>query len=367
MKKQSTDTQNIYHASEKTPEAAASGRPVSELLEREIRRHFFFNLFAGIFAVLLIGGLIAALVSNYTIVPEKPVPVLSNNRYVEAYTLPTEEQWAIQYHKAAYQADRESPGKREFSTKWVKNTAYHCIMGEQALLMDDPAAAQTHLEAALATFPELSGIHRALGTAYLKRKLYQKAAGQLQEALKEHPSVDVFNNLGVAYFGLDQYEQAEQFLQKAIERQPDLAGGQKNLALLYQKTGRDQEAEIAFRKYFELNPQDTQQLQAYVTALMTTGRAGDAIVFLQDIKGAEPLAVHLMLAKAAAQEDNVEMAVRELREATGFLTPSKAIAEMHDAAFEQIAGTETFTALMYQLELAEVSHSGSLKEPGKEP
>lgn len=367
MKKQSTDIQNIYHAAEKKPEEKAAVQGSSELLEREIRRHFFFNLFAGIFAFVLIGGLVAAFVSNYTIVPEKAAPVKDHNRYVAAYTLPQEEQWAIQYHKAAYQADRESPGKREFSTKWVKNTAYHCIMGEQALLMDDPAAAQAHLESALATFPELSGIHRALGTAYLKRSLYQKAAEHLQKALQEHPSLDVFNNLGAAYFGLDQYDQAELFLKKALEQQPDLAGGQKNLALLYQKTGRDQEADIAFKKYFELNPQDTQQLQAYVTALMTTGRAGDAIVFLQDIKGAEPLAVHLMLAKAAAQEDNPGMAVRELRKASDFLTPSRAIAEMRDAAFEKIAETQAFTTLMYQLELAEVTRSGPLQAPGKDP
>lgn len=366
MKKNNTDLQDIYRADGKLPEESKPAFKMSEMVEREIRRQRIFGLLVGTISFVLIVGLISALVSNYLFTPEKAAPETVKSPYIASYTLPENEQWAIEYRQAASQADNsEAAGPKSFSTKWVKNAAYHIIMGEQALRQDDTAAAQIHLESALATFPSLTGIHRSLGGVYLQQKNPAKAAEELQKALKENPSVDELNNLGVAYLRLGEYEPAEKFLQQALQQRPELAGVQKNLAFLYQKTGRTNDAVAAFEKYFRLNPKDTPLIISYAKYLTAAGRTRETIAFLQGLKGADPLTVHLILAKTAAQNHDTDLAMRSLQEVTGLLTPRQAIAEMHDAAFEAISRTEPFEKLMYRLELAAVSLSTNVSTTGK--
>jgi tetratricopeptide (TPR) repeat protein len=365
MKKNDPALQDIYREeAPKLPEKTAAAHPVQEQVTRELRRRWFFNLFVGLLAVGLIVGILSAVVSNYAFAPEKIAPAIQNQTYISTYTLPEDEQWIFEYRQVASQADNSATaGPKPLSTQWIKNAAYHIIMGEQALLQNDAPAAQSHLETALATFPEMTGIHRPLGTAYLKNQNLKQAAEQLQAALEKNPSIDVLNNLGVAYAGLGEYDQAEKLLQQTLRLRPDLAGTQKSLALLYRETGRTNEAVAAFEKYFRLNPRDTQQLQTYVAYLTSAGRGGDVIAFLKGVKGADPLAVHLLLAKVAAQENDADLAVQALRKVASFQTPRRTLAEMHDAAFEKIAQTEPFETLTSQLELATVSLSTNFPGP----
>lgn len=369
MKKNNIDLQDIYRADEKLPEESAPAFKMSEMVEKEIRRQQIFGLVVGLASFILIGVLISALVSNYVFVPEEVVPKGGAAPYVAAYTLPKDELWAIEYRQAAAQADssKKSPGQRSLSTKWVKNAAYHIIMGEQALRQGDEAVAQSHFESAQATFPEITGLHRPLGEIYLKQKDPEKAVEELQKALEKNPSVDVLNNLGVAYVELGKYKQAETFLRQALQQDPGLAGTQKNLALLYQKAGRTNETVVAFEKYFRLNPKDTPLLTSYVAYLTKAGQARKAIAFLEGINGADPQAVQLMLAKTAAKNNDTDLAVRSLREASRFLTPRQTIAEMHGDAFEPISKTEPFEKLMDKMELAAVTLSTNAATTGTEP
>ena len=305
--------------------------------------------------------LTSAIVKGFLPAPEQTVPAKTKLSRFATYTLPYDEQWALEYRQAASQADLgESTGSKAFSTKWVKNAAYHTIMGVQALQANDLTAAQGHFEVAARTFPAMTGIQRLLGEVYLKRQYFEKAVTSLQKALEEDPSVDVLNNLGVAYMGVEDYVRAETLLRQAIQQQPELTGCYKNLALLYQKTARTNEAVASFEKYFSLNPQDTVLIQSYVAYLIEVGCGRAAIDFLEQLKGADPLTIHLLLAKTAAQQEDAELAVRALREASRFTTPRHAIAEMHDPAFDKIARAEPFEALLHRLELAAVSLSTNI-------
>ncbi|MFA7256543.1 MAG: tetratricopeptide repeat protein [Kiritimatiellales bacterium] len=364
MEKNNTDIQDIYHTEGPKPENTERSWTVQELMARETRRKWFFNLFTSLFVFILV----FVVVSKYLFAPEEIASPIGKSLYIASYTLPEDEQWAIEYRQVAAQADSSQPAdSKELSIKRVKNAAYHIIMGEQALLMNDAEVAQSHLESALETFPTITGLYRPLGDIYLKQNDIGKAIEYLQKALEERPSIDVLNNLGVAYMRLGDYEQAEKFLRQAFQQQPELAGSQKNLALLYQKTGRTNETVAAFEKYFRLNPKDTPMLTAYVAYLTAAGKTRDAIDFLERIDGADFLVVRLLLAKTAAQNDDVDTAVRSLREAAKVLTPRQAIAEMHDKAFNKISRTEPFEALLYQLELAAVSLSTNLSAPAEEP
>jgi tetratricopeptide (TPR) repeat protein len=359
MKKKDTDLQDIYGSKEpgKGPEQSWK---VQELVEQELRKRFAFNLFIGVLAVALTVFLLLAIAKEFIAPPPEKVPVSTKPARQAAYTLPPDEQWALEYRQSAQAENSGPPGAKKLSTKWVKNAGYHIIMGEQALRMKDMAAAQSHLATVLEMFPEAAGIHHGLGQAYLSQKQFEPAIKQLQQALEESPSTDALNNLGVAYIGTENYTQAESFLKRALQQQPDLAGCHKNLALLYQQTGRTNEAVASYEKYFSLNPMDAGLILHFATYLADAGRSRDAINFLSKIEGGSPVSVSLLLAKAAAQEKDAELAVRALRNAAQSITPRQTLAEMHNEAFGKIAGTEPFEALLRQLELAVVTHSTNL-------
>ncbi len=366
MKKPDTDIRDIYRSEDPAPETAPS-QEIPEVLESEMRRRWLFNVSAALLTIALTVFLTASVVRDYlSTATSQTESAAKKQPYFAAYTLPLDEQWALEYRQVAQQADSsEPPGPKTLSSKWVKNAAYHVVMGEQALRMNELSAAQNHLEAAVDTFPAITGVRHYLGEVYLKRQYFEKAVEQLKKALEEHSSIEVLNNLGVAYIGIGDYGKAEALLKQAIQQQPELSGSYKNLALLYQKAGRINDAATSFEKYFSLNPKDVPLIPAYVAYLTAAGRTNDAIAFLEGINDrSDPLAVSLLLARTAAQNADTDRSVRALRSAARFLTPRQTIAEMHDDAFEKIARTEPFEALLYQLELAEVSLSTNLNIKG---
>lgn len=366
MKKQDTDIRDIYRSEEPVPESKPS-REMQDLIGNEIRKRRIFNISATLLTLALTAFLTISFVNDYlSAVSNKTVLAAEKQPYFAAYTLPAEEQWALEYRQVVKTADGgEPPGPKSFSARWVNNAAYHIIMGEQALRMNELPAAQNHFEAAINTFPAMTGIRHYLGEVYLKRQFFEKAVEQLRKAMEEQPSIEVLNNLGAAYIGIEDYEKAETLLKQAVQQQPELAGCYKNLALLYQKAGRTNDAVAAFEKYVSLVPKDVPLIRNYVVYLTSAGRMPEAIAFLERIENSsDPLAVSLLLARTAAQNTDTERAVRALRDAAHFLTPRQVIAEMHDAVFEKVARTESFEALLHQLELAAVSLSTNLDTKG---
>jgi Tfp pilus assembly protein PilF len=367
MKKKDIDLRDIYHASDMSPEPVPSIK-VAEIIQQELRRQQIFAVSFGLLTIGLAVILLPLIIRDFLpAFEQKPFPQ-GKKQPLSAHRLPEDEQWVMEYRQVALQTDSSEPaGAKAVSSKWIKNTAYHIIMGEQALLQGDARTAQNHLKTAADTFPEMTGLNRNLGTAYLKQQDFQKAAELLQKALKEDPSTDVLNNLGVATLGTGDYTQAEPLLLQALQREPELAGCHKNLALLYQETGRTNEASASFEHYFRLNPQDTRLIESYVTYLSGAGRAHDAIDFLDRLQGADRLTTQMLLAKVAAQDADADRAVRALRETAKGLTPRQMITEMHAKSFEKIAETEAFGTLLNQLELAAVSLSTNFVSEGVTP
>lgn len=361
MTQSSTDLHDIYQTDE-PPRETAPPEKVSELIDRKLRRQRIWTAAIGLLMVLLAVCLTILVVKEYLIAAQ-PAPAMVRVSFFEAYSLPEGEQWALEYRQMAFQADHGEPaGAKPLSTKWVKNTAYHIIMGEQALRLNNLSAARHHLEKAREAFPELSGIQRALGVVYLKQMDYEKASGPLQEALQEHSSVDVLNNLGAAFIGTGEYKKAERLLKEALEQRPDLSGCYKNLAVLYHESGRDDEAVLAFETYFRMNPQDTEMLEHYVAWRISEGKIREVTAFLGQLEGAEPSASFLLLAGAFAEDGDADSAVRALREFARYTTPRQTLVEMRGAPFRKISRTEPFEDLLHRMELAAVSLSSGLED-----
>jgi tetratricopeptide (TPR) repeat protein len=355
MKKPDSTLQDIYQASPAPPEERSSPT-ARETIARDIRRHQIFSGLIGSLTLGLIVLLVFLLTRAY--LPEKSVapPGIKPPSYIATYTLPADELWAVEYRPAAEQQDSEEPpGPKPFSTKWMKNTGYHCIMGDQAFRHGNWATAQAHFERALEAFPDLLGVRRALGATYLKQQLFQPAVDQLQLALKENPSVDVLNNLGAAYIGTGQYDLAEPLLKQVLRQSPDSTECYRNLALLYRNAGRTNDAFSAFETYLTRVPQKTDLLESYTDYQVQAGRLDEAIEFLEQLKGADPVTVQLLLAKTAARKNDADRTVQALDRAAAYISPRQLIAIMHEAVFDGVAQTDSFKALKYKLEMATVS------------
>lgn len=335
---------------------------LSDSIEQGLKRQRLYNFLTGLLAgALLVIVLFAAGMEYFHRRPESAPPPSRKNPYVAGYTLPVREQWALDYRQTAMADGAYSEGAKPLSTKWVKNAAYHLIMGEEALNQNNIDAAETHLTEALKIFPDLQDARRALGAAYLKQQNFNEAVPVLEEAAANDQTLDVMVNLGAAYIGAEQYEDAEEILQKALREYPDVAGVHRNLGLLYQKTHRTEESIAHFKSYFQLEPNDTDLAGQYASFLQSLDRTPEAIRFLEQMQSEDSLQVHLLLARISAEAGNVKSAVEALKRAAHHLSPNQTLSEINNESFDRVRHLDAFEELTRELELAAVSLA-----PGKD-
>ncbi|MDQ3042942.1 MAG: tetratricopeptide repeat protein, partial [Acidobacteriota bacterium] len=98
-----------------------------------------------------------------------------------------------------------------------------------------------------------------LGDIYLTNGEAAKAVPFLETALKNFPDeFDTRFALGRAYLLTNKYQTAIEQLESAVKLRPEIAEGFYQLGLALQKSGRREEANIAFKKTQEL--QNTKRL-----------------------------------------------------------------------------------------------------------
>jgi tetratricopeptide (TPR) repeat protein len=92
------------------------------------------------------------------------------------------------------------------------------------------------------------GVWYYLGRIDLEEQNYKAAAGNLSKASAKPPFPDTAFYLGLAYLKLGSAELAETWLKKAAELNPTDSRAGYELAKLYRKEGREEEAKEAFRR-----------------------------------------------------------------------------------------------------------------------
>jgi Tfp pilus assembly protein PilF len=95
---------------------------------------------------------------------------------------------------------------------------------------------------------ETPGILYYLGRLDLEQHNYKSAIENLKKAISHPPFPDTAFYLGLAYLKQGANPDAEKWLKKAIELNPDDSQAQYQLATLYRKEGRQEEANHAFRQ-----------------------------------------------------------------------------------------------------------------------
>lgn len=362
MPKKKDDIQDIYqsnnHDLEKdfTPQVA---QKAVDSRQRDLRRTQLASLFAGLLALVLSVALIAVVIRDF-LSERKPSKKFDDTEkpHISRYSLPSEALWVMDYQQEEEQADAgEKPGPKPISSKWIKAAAYHLIMGQQALAINEPKQALEHFQKVVEFYPDIEGLRRALGLLCLQREEYALAAQHLEKSLKEEEVFDVVNNLGAAYIGTEEYDKADKHLKRAIELQPENSGCHKNLAVLYRKMKRDNDAIFHFEKYLDLQPNDLDTLQTYALYLTKLGRWKDAAASLtkltQEVPDVAP--THFLLAQVLVQNGQQDKALEALKRGVQLIDPEMALAWMSREEFNAVRGTSDFKKLIDQLEIAKVS------------
>jgi Flp pilus assembly protein TadD len=368
MHKRKDEIRDIYQAHEHDFEKDFTPQVAKERLaerQRDLRRSRIISLAAGLLALVLAVALISVVIRDF-LSERKPSRRAQTKEapFIPQHSLPADSLWVMDYAQLAAQLDRdEKPGPKPLSTKWVKNAAYHIIMGQQALYINEKKQALEHFQKVVEIYPDMEGLHGAMGTLYLQNEEYAKAVTHLEKARQEEESFDAVNNLGAAYIGTGEHDKAEKNLKRAMELKPENPICHKNLAVLYRKMSRDNDAAYQFEKYFDMQPNDLDTMQTYALYLTKLGRWREAAEFLskltQEVTDVAPL--YFLLAQVQVQNGQQEKAVAALKRGIQLIDPKLALAWMSREEFNSVRGSAEFKTLIDQLEIASVSLSNKPK------
>ncbi len=357
MHKRKDEIRDIYQGSNRDFEKDFTPQVAQELIEsrqRDLRRSRLASLFFGALVIVLSVALIAVVIRDF-LGGRKPAQKIRAQEVsdIPRDSLPSDALWIMDDQPAAAQAEAgDPPGTNPLSTKRVKSAAYHLIMGQQALSVNEPKQALEYFKKVVEIYPDIEGLHRAIGLLYLQNEEYGLAAQHLEKALQEEESFEVVNNLGTTYIGAEQYDQAEKYLLRALELQPENPRCHKNIAGLYRKMKRDDKAVFHFEKYLDLQPGDLDTMHTYSLYLTKLGRWKDAATFLtkltQQVTDVAP--IYFLLAQVQVKNGQPDKAIEALKQGVQLIDPELALAWMSREEFNSVRGTSEFKALVDKLE-----------------
>jgi Tfp pilus assembly protein PilF len=116
-------------------------------------------------------------------------------------------------------------------------------------------------EAVRSAAGEQLGVFYYLGRLDLEERKYNGAVANLNKASAHPPFPDTAFYLGLAYLKQGSNSDAEKWLKKAIELNPDDSRAEYELATLYRKEGRQEEAQQSFRRAREIKARSDKQSQ----------------------------------------------------------------------------------------------------------
>lgn len=369
MHKRKDEIRDIYQSLDQDFEKDFTPQVAQEQLEarqRDLRRSRIISIFFGVLMIVLSIALISLVIHNYLTgqASNRKAPAVEPRDLPEDALLP-EAPWVMDCQQLPPQAEtNEKPGPEPLSTKWIKIAAYQIIMGQQALTLNQPEKALEYFQKVIDIYPNINGLHSAVGMLYLKQNDYTHAVVHLKKALKEEETFDTINNLGAACLGLEDYNNAEKYLKRALELRPEDSGCHKNLAELYRKMKLDDKAVFHFEKYLDLQPDDLDTLQTYALYLTQLGRWKDAATSLtkltKEVTDVAPL--YFLLAQAQIQNGRTEKAMDALKLGIPLVDPQLALTWMSSKEFDAVRNTADFKALVNRLKTGAVPPEP--KQPG---
>jgi tetratricopeptide (TPR) repeat protein len=144
----------------------------------------------------------------------------------------------------------------------------------------------------------------------------QDAAASYLRALKLNPSdVQTNMNLGLVYLALDQPDDAVYYTQRATQLDEGSAAAWANYGVTLDARGDFADAESAYRKSLDINPEQTNTRLNLGTNLIAQKKSGEAVSVLQEVVRRDDTALsRRRLADALALAKQYDEAIREYRQ-----------------------------------------------------
>lgn len=243
-------------------------------------------------------------------------------------------------------------GAAPLDINWIKQAAYHVVMGQKAYAEESLPEALRHFEACLKIYPNLKGVHRYLGMINLLLKNYDRAAEEFARVAEEEGiSAGVANNLGITYLALNIYDEAEKYLKQAIQLDPEYANAYLNLYRLAQRRNQPEAAAGYLEEYLQLRPDDLAAMQAYASVLMQLKRWSEAVSWLERLSNASPelAPVYFQLAVALAHIGHKKAAFSAIARGIELADPQQALAWLAQADFDPLRREERFREIVATL------------------
>jgi predicted Zn-dependent protease len=279
---------------------------------------------------------------------ESGAPAPITQEYIPRYSLPAESQWVLDLDRSFGDPKWNGEGERPFSALWVKKAAYNIILGDQAVELGQYEDAAEAYERTLEIFPELELLKLRLGSIYFQLGLYEKAIDLFANVPDEEHTYSTLNNMGAACMEMEAYELGEEYLLKSLSLEPQYASALKNMALLYRKQNRTEEAVTYYEKYLAQQPFDTDMRYDFALYLTKVGNwemAGDQLrILTREVTDVANL--YVLLARVEAKLGNDKAAIAAFRRAAQLTDPKQALLWMDDAEFERLRADNDFQALI---------------------
>lgn len=151
----------------------------------------------------------------------------------------------------------------------------------------------------------------------LRKRLFKDAKAAAQEALAAFPNEPpIIEAVGRAQMLAGDIEQAANTFRKLASLQPNSPQAYMNLADLYTKTGKRDQAEAALNKALEIDPNLNSAQAALLEIMMSSNRQRDALEYIRRIKQRQPgvMTGYSMEAAYHVRQKNPEAAQAALRE-----------------------------------------------------
>jgi tetratricopeptide (TPR) repeat protein len=126
------------------------------------------------------------------------------------------------------------------------NAIIYNLLGRAALVMQEPAQAESYFNKSLGLDKNLLASYMDLGRLYIRQNDPRKAVTKLEAALAVNPgSVQAHTMLGVIHEGLKEHDQAKVHYERALQLDPTFPPAANNLAWLYAEHGGDIDRALA--------------------------------------------------------------------------------------------------------------------------
>ncbi len=150
-------------------------------------------------------------------------------------------------------------------------------------------------------------------------KNYEEALKLFNEALNEETNYSpelIYNFIGNLYLQQDDLDNAVIYQEKSCNLRPDYRN-LVSLGMTYHLLERDSEAEGAYRRAIELDPEKGESYASLGALYLGQGRAKEAVSCLEKAAQAEPkiAVIHANLAVAYAAKGKMDLAEAEFQKA----------------------------------------------------